>query len=722
LTDVKAATTLILSRSASRGSLFDIFKSRSVAVVGASNNPQKAGHQVLKTLLRERYAGDIYAVNPHETSVLGLECFSSLKNVPGRLELLIISVPASAVVQVMEEAETRPDVLAAVILSAGFSETGAKVFIEAEKDITTIAHRAGIRVFGPNCIGIINPSRRLVTGFAPGIRLIPGNIGYITQSGAFGGALLMLAADQPRPLGFAKFGHVGNMSDVSNLELLDLYGRDSTIRVVAIYMEGVRNGRAFVNIAARVSARKPVVILKSGRTEGGAHAAISHTGTLAGSDAVYDAAFRQSGVVRANTIQELIDTSRAASMLPKPQGKRVCVLTEAGGPGIICLDEIASGGILQPALLSDFTKRKLKRILPSMAVICRPPGYIDMTAAALVKDHTESFRSIVADEGVDSVIVISLPPTCLPTMDVVKGLAPVIKNQAKPVLVCLMRGEPVAEARAYLEESGIPTFDSPDGAARALSNLTKATFVKGRRLLKLGHMRTHSIIAQAQREGRDLLEHEALRFLSDNNIRTLPHLLAVKKTEAQDFAESLNMSVVLKVVSPQIIHKSDVGAVRLNIQRGRGAVGKAFEDLVADLRHRKPNIDIRGVLTIPLAEPGPEVIIGMSRDDQFGPVIMFGGGGALVELLRDVSFRIAPFDLEVAREMIAETKAHKILHGIRGQSSSDIGSLARLLAKISRIAGSYPDIMAIDLNPVRVYRKGLSILDAKILLQKPCRS
>ena len=715
--DARAATAMTASKKVVRASLFDIFDSKSIAVVGASNNPHKAGHQVLKTLLRERYAGDIYAVNPRETTVLGLKCYASIEDIPGRLELLIISVPALAVVPILEEAEKRPDVMGAVILSAGFSETGARELIEAEKDITAIAHRAGIRVFGPNCIGIINPSRRLVTGFAPGIRLIPGSIGYITQSGAFGGALLMLAADQPRPLGFAKFGHVGNMSDVSNLELLDFYSRDSAIRVVTIYMEGVRNGRAFVDIAARVSARKPIVILKSGRTEDGARATMSHTGTLAGSDAVYDAAFRQSGVIRVNTIQELMETSKAASMLPTTRGKRVCVLTEAGGPGILCLDEIASAGVLAPAALSGDTKRKLKKILPSMAIICRPPGYVDMTAAALAKEHTESLRSIVADGGVDSVIVISLPPTFLPAMDVVRGLVPVIKNQHKPVLVCLMRGEPVAEARAYLEERGIPTFDSPDGAARALSALTKATLIKGRRLLKSGRIRTHPLIVQAQREGRDLLEHEALHFLSDNNVRILPHLMAATKRDAQDFTESFNMPVVLKIVSPQIIHKSDVGGVRLNIHRGRRAVGRAYEDLVRDVERRKPDADIRGVLVLPLAEPGPEVIIGMLHDDQFGPVIMFGGGGTLVEVYRDVSFRIAPFDQKAAQEMIAETKAYKILQGVRGESSYDTGSLARLLAKISRIAAGYPDILAIDLNPVRVYRKGLAILDARIHLQ-----
>ena len=525
----------------------------------------------------------------------------------------------------------------------------------------------------------------------------------------------MLAGDQPRPLGFAKFGHVGNMCDVSNLELLDLFGRDPGIRVVAVYMEGVHDGREFIDIAARVTPKKPVMILKAGRTDSGASAALSHTGILAGSDAVYDAALRQSGAVRLNSMQELLDASKAASMLPGTKGKRVCVLTEAGGPGIICMDEIASAGILEPALLGVQTKRKLKKILPSMAMICRPAGYVDMTAAALAREHIQSLRCVLADPGVDSVILISVPPTFLPAMDVAKGVAPVIKGQKKPVLACLMRGEPVAGARAYLEGRGIPTFDSPEGAARALGALTRASGKEASGILKTGRKRTHPLIDRARSEGRDLLEHEALCFLSDNGVGVMPYFLAVKKAEAQDFAESLKRPVVLKVVSPRILHKSDIGGVRINL-RGRDAVGRAYDQLLQDIRRTMPDADVRGVLVLPLADPGPEIIIGMSRDPQFGPVIMVGGGGILVEVYRDVSFRIAPFDKKAAREMIGETKSGRILRGVRGDAPRDIAGLARLTAKISRIAASYPEIAALDLNPVRVYQEGLAILDSRILL------
>jgi acetate---CoA ligase (ADP-forming) len=673
-----------------RACLSEIFEAKSVAVVGASNDPRKAGHQVLKTLLREGYAGEIYAVNPGESSVLGIDCFPSILEIPELVELLIISVPAATVLHIMEEAEKRSDVKGAVILSAGFAETGIQEFIEAEKRVAEIARRSGIRVFGPNCIGIINPLRKLCTGFAPGVRLISGNIGYITQSGAFGGAFLMLAADQPRPLGFAKFGHVGNMCDVSNLELLEFYGNDPGIRVIVVYLEGVRDGREFINIASRISPKKPILVLKAGRTEGGSQAILSHTGTLAGSDSIYDGAFKQCGVIRLNTMAELLDSAKAISFLPKPRGENFCILTEAGGPGIICMDEIVSAGVLKPANLSQRTKHKLKNLLPSMAMICQPAGYVDMTAAALIKEHAESLRLILADRDVNSVIVISIPPTYLPAMDVAKALVPVIKKYEKPVLVCFMRGKPMAEARAHLEENGIPTFDSPEGAAKALNALTKGWFVTN---------------------------HGIQELLSENGIPVMPYVLASKKIDAQSFAETLKTPVVLKIVSPHIIHKSDVGGVRLDLI-GREAIGKAYERLMHDVRRAQPDADIRGILVLPLAEAGPEIIIGMIRDAQFGPVIMFGCGGIFVEVFHDVSFRVAPFSLEVALDMIRETRAFDILQGVRGQGPKDISGLADLLAKISQIAACYPEIVAIDINPVRIYEKGFAILDARILLAK----
>jgi len=695
-------------------SLREIFEAQSVAVVGASRDPFKAGHQVVRTLLSVGYPGKIYPVNPGENEILGLPCYRSIAEIHEPLDLVVICLPGKAAVTVMEEAERRGDVKGVVVLSAGFAETGIPENVEAQRRLAEIARRTGIRVFGPNCIGIMNPETKLVTGFHPGVSLVPGNIGYVTQSGALGGSLVTLALSQPKPLGFARFGHVGNMCDVSNVELIEDYGDDPAVKVILVYLEGVKDGREFMRVASRVTRKKPVLVLKVGRTESGARATLSHTATLAGTDAVYDGAFRQCGVVRVHTMQDLIAGAKAISMLPKPRGNRVCILTEAGGLGVISTDEVEASGILRLAPMSRETCEKLTALLPPMAMVCKPNGYVDTSAAAMAREFGEAMRLILADPNVDMVVFNSIPPTFLPPMDVAQAVVPVVREFDKPVVACFTVNETVVEARRYLEENGIPTFDTPDSAVRALAILTQATFSKGYPLTDVPSA-AHPILKRAVEEGRHLLEPEALDFLADHGIAVMPHVLAKTREEAQRAAMEVDGSVALKVVSPQVIHKSDVGGVRLNL-RGPEAVGQGYDQLVGDVRRAVPDADIQGVLVVPMAPPGPELIVGVTRDPQFGPTVMFGMGGVFVELFRDVSFRVAPFDREVALDMIQETRGYRVLQGMRGERQKDIRGLADLLVQVSQIAAKYPQIREIDLNPVRVYEKGYSILDARILL------
>lgn len=697
-------------------SLREIFASRSVAVVGASRDPSKAGHQVVRTLLAVGYVGKIYPIHPSEREILGLPCYSSITDVQEPLDLVVVCLPGRAAVTVMEEAERRGDVKGVVVLSAGFAETGVPENVEAQRKLAEIARRSGIRVFGPNCIGIMNPETRLITGFHPGVTLVPGNIGYVTQSGALGGSLLTLALSQPRPLGFARFGHVGNMCDVSNVELIEDYGDDPRVKVIVVYLEGVRDGRAFLRVASRVTEKKPVLVLKVGRTEGGARATLSHTATLAGTDAVYSGAFRQCGVVRVNTMQDLIAGAKAISMLPRPRGNRVGILTEAGGMGVISVDEVEAGGILQLAPMRRETCEKLTALLPPMAMVCRPNGYVDTSAAAMAKEFGEAMRLILADPNVDMVVFNSIPPTFLPPMDVARAIVPVVREFDKPVVACFTVNETVVEARRYLEENGIPTFDTPDSAVRALAILTQATFSKGHPLVDLP-VTTHPILERARAEKRHLLEPEALDFLADHGIAVMPHILAESREEAQRAAQEMGGPVALKIVSPQIVHKSDVGGVLLNLQ-GSEAVGRGYDQLMGNVRRAVPEAEVRGVLVVPLAPSGTEWIIGVTRDPQFGPVVMFGLGGVFVELFRAVSFRVAPFDREVALDMIRETRAYPVLQGMRGEGPKDIESLVELLTQVSRLAAQYPQIGEIDLNPVRVYERGYCILDARILLSE----
>lgn len=453
----------------------EIFYANSIAVVGASKNPAKAAHQIIRTLLKENYRGIIFPVNPKEKEVLGLKCYPSILEIESKLDLLVIGVQAKDVYDIIKEATIRKDIKAAVIISAGFSETAIPELIELEKIILKTAKKAGIRIFGPNCIGIINSDNNLSTSFAPISKIVNGNLAFITQSGSFGGSLLMAAHDSPKPLGFNKWAHLGNMSDISNVEILDYFGNDPKVASIGMYLEGVSHGKKLMKIAKKITKKKPIFLLKVGKTKLSSRATFSHTGIIAGSNKIYDAVFRQSGIIRVDTMEELIDSLKASSMLLKPKGRRICILTEAGGPGIISVDEITKDNYLQLAPITVQTKTKLINILPQMATICKPDGYIDITAAALEKEHAESLRIVLEDPNVDSVILISLPPTFLPAINVAKSIAKVIHKYHKPVAVCFMRGESMIESRKFLENENIPTFDTPERAARALINLTKAS-------------------------------------------------------------------------------------------------------------------------------------------------------------------------------------------------------------------------------------------------------
>ncbi len=696
-------------------SLLEIFDSRSVAVAGASTDPSKAGHQVVRTLLDGGYVGRVFPVNPNENEILGLRCYASVSDIPEPVDLIVVSLPGQAVLSVMEAAEQRGDVKGVVVLSAGFAETAIPENVEAQQRLAEIARRSGIRVFGPNCIGIMNPGTRLVTGFHPGIRLLPGNLGYVTQSGALGGTLVTMALSQPRPMGFARFGHVGNMCDVTSMELIEAYGNDPQVDVILVYLEGVADGRELVRVAAETTRKKPVLVLKVGRTDIGSRAALSHTGTLAGTDAVYSGAFRQSGVVRAHTMQDLIAGAKAISMLPRPRGNRVCILTEAGGLGVVSMDEVAAGGVLTLAPMSPQTCEQLRALLPPMAMVCQPNGYVDTSAAAMAGEFREALRLVLADANVDMVVLNCIPPTFLPAMDVARAIVPVARQSDKPVAACFTVGEAVADTRRYLEDNGIPTFDTPECAVRALAMLTQATFQVGHPLVELPPAH-HPILDRAVREGRHLLEPEALAFLGEHDIAVMPHVWVRTREEAECAAAGFGSPVALKIVSPQVVHKTDVGGVRLNLEGGE-AVGRGYEELFRDVGRAVAGAELQGALVVPMAPPGPEVIVGVVRDAQFGPAVMFGLGGVFVELFQDVSFRVAPFEVEVALDMIKETGAYRLLQGMRGETPKDLASLAQLLVNVSQVAARYPQIREIDLNPVRLYERGYSILDARILLE-----
>jgi acetyltransferase len=442
-----------------------------IAVIGASNSLGKAGYQVLKNLTTLGYEGRVYPVNPKEDTIKGLPCYASLKDISDKIELAIITIPAQFVNGIVEEIVQRGDIKAIVVVSAGFSETKTEEGVTMEKALVEMAAKAGIRVFGPNCTGVINTANALDTTIEPTVEQVKGGVSVFSQSGGMAGSILLFAEIQPRPLGFAKWAHVGNMCDVDALDVLRYYGTDEETKVVVMYMEGFNEGRKLMEVTQEITSHKPVIILKVGRTELGSKAAFSHTGALAGSDAVYDAAFHKVGITRVNDLFEMIDTAKAMSMMPLPNGHKICILSEAGGPGTMAMDELGKYAQAQIAHISQEGQKELKEKMPSMSLICQPDGYLDISAAAMESHHCEALEIVLAEPDVDGVILISVPPTFLPPEDLAEALIPVIKKSSKPILTCLLAGKWVAQARKMMEAEGIPTFDTPEQAVRALVNM-----------------------------------------------------------------------------------------------------------------------------------------------------------------------------------------------------------------------------------------------------------
>lgn len=412
--------------------LDNFFYPDTIAVVGASKNPGKAGYQVLNNLTKLGFSGKVFPINPKEENIGGLKCYASIKEVEEKIDLVVITVPAKHVNPVVQEAADRGDVKAIVVVSAGFSETKTPEGYALEKELLEIAGKAGIRLFGPNCTGVINTANSLDTTIEPTVEQVKGVVSIFSQSGGMAGSILLFAEDQPRPLGFSKWAHVGNMCDIDALDILSYYGEDPKTSVIAMYMEGFNQGRELMNVASKITPHKAILVLKVGRTELGSKAAYSHTGALAGQDKVYDAAFRKCGITRVDSIREMIDTAKALATQPLPKGNKICILTEAGGPGTMAMDELGKYKQAQLATIKKETQEKLKAINPPMAIICQPDGYLDITAAAMEKEHCESLELVLGEEDVDGVILISVPPTFLPPENLARELIKVAKDSPKP--------------------------------------------------------------------------------------------------------------------------------------------------------------------------------------------------------------------------------------------------------------------------------------------------
>jgi acetyltransferase len=691
------------------------FSPRSVAVIGASRREGAVGHEVVRNLLNCGYPGKIFPVNPKADNILGLKCYPGLSNIEGDVDLGIVAVPAEIVPEVAKEAGSK-GLKGLIVISAGFKEIGFEG-LKREHELSEICRKYNMRLLGPNCLGLINTFTPLNASFASQMPK-QGGIAFASQSGALCTAILDWA--QKEGIGFSNLISLGNMADMDETDFMELLENDPATRVILIYVEGIKDGRRFLNISPTVSSKKPVVILKSGVSDIGARAAASHTGSIAGSGVAYDSAFKKCGILKAGSIEELFNLGIAFSSQLVPRERNVAIVTNAGGPSIIAADASAQHG-LRMAWLSHETVESLRNFLPKEASWINP---VDVLGDALADRYEFALKSLLSDDHVDSVIVLLTPQAMTQPLETAKHMATLNSEfPDKTLFAVFMGGERIEDAVRFLKETGIPVYSYPEKAVLTLAGLIrygdltdKMTEEEDYLTFEAEQEIVRRILERARRERRtSLLSVEARQVAQAYGIPVPPSELAQNARQAVNAANRIGYPVAMKVVSPQILHKTDIGGVKLNLNSER-EVTFAFNEIVRNASLFMPEARIFGVEVQKMVPTGKEVIVGMTRDIQFGPLIMFGMGGIYVNILRDVSFRLAPISKREASEMIAETKFYALLRGVRGESRSDINSIIDTILKVSQLSVDFEEISEIDINPLFAYERnsGVLALDVKI--------
>jgi len=694
-----------------------IFAPRSVAVIGASAKAQSLGRAVFANLLFAGYSGCVYPINAKAKSVLGVRAYNSVLDVPDDVDLAVVLVPAGMVPQVLQEAG-RKGCKGAIVISAGFKEVGGEG-VALERQLWDIAQRYGMGSIGPNCFGVINtdPAISLNATFS---RSFPsaGRIAFISQSGAIGVAALEHAAAEK--IGFSKFVSIGNKADIHENHLLEALAEDPMTDVILLYVENLEDPKGFIELAQRISEKKPILAVKSGRTKEGAKAASSHTGALSGSDEVYDSLFAQCGVLRVETLEDLFRYGIAFVNQPLPRGKRVAIVTNAGGPGIMATDSSIRHG-LELSTLAPKTTSILKANLPPTVSLNNP---IDLIGDAEETRYRLAMQAVLTDENVDGVIVICVPQMLTNLEATSKVIAQQVKFSDKPAFAVYMATGNIEPSLKILEEAQIPHYRFPEDAARALSAMARYVQWRQRPRTEFVHFddiqpdTVREIIRNAKADGRKFLpEPEAHAVLRAYGLPMSRSMHVQNEEDAVKAAKEIGFPVVMKIVSPDIVHKVDVGGVKLNLQ-SEAEVRAAYPDLLKQVKNSRPGAEIWGVLIQEMVVKGKETILGMKRDPLFGALLMFGLGGIYVEVFRDVIFRIAPIRELGARHMIEGIKGIKLLRGFRGEPPSDIDAVSQALSRLSQLVTDFPEIEEMDINPLIVLPagSGARVVDARIMI------
>jgi acetyltransferase len=711
-----------------------IFAPKTVAVIGATDRPGSVGRTLLWNLISNPFGGTVFPVNPKRDNVLGIKAYADINDIPAKVDLAVIATPAPTVPEVIRQCASA-GIKGAIILSAGFKEIGT-VGIELEQQILTIARRQQMRIVGPNCLGLMSPHNGFNATFASAIAR-PGNVGFISQSGALCTAILDWSFREN--VGFSAFVSIGSMLDVSWGDLIYHLGDDPHTTSIAIYMESIGDARSFLSAAREVALSKPIIVIKGGRTGAAAQAAASHTGTLAGSDDVLDAAFRRCGVLRVDTIEDLFNMTELLAKQPRPKGKRLTILTNAGGPGVLATDSlIKKQGAL--AQLSPETITQLDKVLPTHWSRNNP---IDILGDATADRYTQALKIAAADNNSDGLLVILTPQAMTDATKIASQLQETVKElNGKPLLASWMGGENVTEGETILNGAGIYTMPYPDTAAHLFNLMWNYSYnLKGLYETpvlaengdgKSSRSQAAAILNRVKDTGRTLLtEYESKQLLATYEIPTVTTEIATSPEQAVAIANQIGYPVVLKLHSETITHKTDVGGVHLNL-KDADAVINAFNSIkntvgafrvceaaegITPLQETSPFL---GVTVQPMINrDGYELIIGSSIDAQFGPVLLFGTGGQLVEVFKDRSLALPPLNTTLAKRMMEQTRIYEALKGVRGRKAVDITALAKLIVRFSQLVVEQPWIKEIDINPLLVSEERIIVLDARVVLHDP---
>ncbi len=680
-------------------SLTPFLKPQGIVVVGVSTSPEKLGYGMARNLVASRYPGAINFVGQKSGEVFGLPILTDLQHVPDPVDLAVLIVPASAMPDALRACGRRR-IPAAILVSAGFREAGPEG-ADLERACLQIARAEGIRLLGPNCIGTIDAHLPLDTTFLQPPMPVPGGIGFISHSGAFCAAMIDWSRQQG--FGFSQVVSLGNQADVTETEILPLVAQDDHTRVIVLYMEGVADGTGFVRAAGQIVLdQKPIVALKVGRSDSGQKAAASHTGALAGSEVAFDAAFEKAGVLRADSAEQLFDWARALELCPSPAGDRVAVLTDAGGPGVIAVDALERAGLHlgQP---SPGTRQALAAHLPPAASIQNP---VDMLASASPDQYAVCLKLLLDDPGIDSVLLILPPPPTYKAESVAEAVAPIIRSSSKPTVVALLGSRGTAAAFELFNRRQVVTYPFPERAASALGALAHHAEL----------LRRHAAqpSAPARSWPRPQTPHDSTpeALVAAYGIATLPLKLARSADEAASLAAEAGFPVAMKIASADIIHKSDVGGVLLDIQTAEAA-HSGYAQILSAAAASAPQARVAGVSIQKLAPTGQEVIVGVVRDPTFGPLVMFGSGGLEAEGLKDIAFALAPLTTDGALSLMRQTWAGRRLDGFRGLPPADKAAVADVLVRLSWLACDHPELSEIEINPLRVPAVGAIAVDIR---------